>query len=186
MILSDNTIIRLINECKIVIEPLNMNDVQPASVDVHLSNEFRKFTNYELSHIDVKQDTSNLTELVVMSDDKPFMLHPGEFVLASTVERVEIPDHIVSRLEGKSSLARLGLVIHSTAGFIDPGWKGPITLELSNNARLPITLYPGMKIGQLSFLWLTTPADRPYGSPGLGSKYQNQQGPTASKISEEF
>lgn len=139
-----------------------------------------------MSHIDVKQNLEDLTELVEMEEDNPFMLHPGEFVLGSTLERVALPTDLVARLEGKSSLGRLGLLIHSTAGFVDAGWDGQLTLELSNVANLPITLYSGMKIGQISFMRMTTPADVPYGSSAVGSKYQGQRGPRPSRYWENF
>ena len=144
------------------------------------------FRNHTHRVIDVKENQEDLTELVELSEDDCFMLHPGEFVLGSTAERIGVPDDLVARIEGKSSLGRLGLLIHSTAGFIDPGFHGHITLELSNVATLPITLYPGMKIGQISFLVMTTPADHPYGSSGTGSKYQGQRGPTPSRYYENF
>ena len=144
------------------------------------------FRNHNLRAIDVKEDQEELTELVAISEDDVLMLHPGEFILGSTVERVRLPNDLVGRLEGKSSLGRLGLLIHSTAGFVDAGWDGHLTLELSNVANLPITLYPGMKIGQISFLRMTTPAAIPYGSAGLGSKYQHQRGPTPSRYFENF
>jgi dCTP deaminase len=166
-----------------VIDPFDPAGVQPSSVDLHVDAEFRVFRNNRYPFIDVKQE-QDLTELVEVKPDEPFILHPGEFVLGSTLERVSIPDDLVARLEGKSSLGRLGLLIHSTAGYVDPGWDGFLTLELSNVANLPITLYPGMKIGQISFFQLTTAAETPYGS--AGNKYQNQQGPTASRFHEEF
>ena len=183
MILSDRTIREQIDAGRIVIEPFDPACVQPSSVDLHVDAEFRVFRNNRYPYIDVKQQ-QDLTELVEVKPDEPFILHPGEFVLGSTLERVSIPDDLVARLEGKSSLGRLGLLIHSTAGYVDPGWDGFLTLELSNVANLPITLYPGMKIGQISFFQLTTAAETPYGS--AGNKYQNQRGPTASRIHEEF
>jgi dCTP deaminase len=183
MILSDRTIREQIDAGRIVIDPFDPACVQPSSVDLHVDAEFRVFRNNRYPFIDVKQ-AQDLTELVEVKPDEPFILHPGEFVLGSTLERVAIPDDLVARLEGKSSLGRLGLLIHSTAGYVDPGWDGYLTLELSNVANLPITIYPGMKIGQISFFQLTTPADTPYG--GSGSKYQGQRGPTASRIHEEF
>jgi dCTP deaminase len=155
-------------------------------VDLHVDRYFRVFRNHTMGHIDVKQDQEDLTELVTIQPDDVFILHPGEFVLGSTAERVALPDDLVARLEGKSSLGRLGLLIHSTAGFVDAGFSGHLTLELSNVANLPITLYPGMKIGQISFLRMTTPAERPYGSAGTGSKYQGQRGPTPSRYFENF
>ncbi|MDP9328115.1 MAG: dCTP deaminase [Actinomycetota bacterium] len=183
MILSDRTIREQIDAGRIVIDPFDPACVQPSSVDLHVDAEFRVFRNNRYPFIDVKQK-QDLTELVEVKPDEPFILHPGEFVLGSTLERVSIPDDLVARLEGKSSLGRLGLLIHSTAGYVDPGWDGFLTLELSNVANLPITLYPGMKIGQISFFQLTTAAETPYGS--AGNKYQNQQGPTASRFHEEF
>src|SRR5207244_532998 len=160
--------------------------VQPSSVDLHVDRTIRTFHNARYPYIDVKKEMAELTELVEVDGDTPFILHPGEFVLGSTLERVRLPDDLVARLEGKSSLGRLGLLIHSTAGYVDPGWDGYLTLELSNVANLPITIYPGMKIGQISFFRLTTPAEVPYGSRARGSKYQGQRGPTASRFFEEF
>jgi len=186
MVLSDRTIREEIGKGRIVIDPLDLGCVQPASVDVHLDNKFLVFRNSRRPFIDVRESADDLTELVEIEEDTPFMLHPGEFVLGSTLESVTLPDDLVARLEGKSSLGRLGLLIHSTAGYVDPGWQGKLTLELSNVAKLPITLYFGMKIGQLSFLRLTTPAEHPYGADGLGSKYQGQQEPTASRYHWDF
>jgi dCTP deaminase len=186
MILSDRTIRDELANGRIVIEPFEPGCVQPSSVDLHLDRWFRVFRNHTLGHIDVKQNLEDLTELVSVEDDDPFILHPGEFVLGSTLERVGLPDDLVGRLEGKSSLGRLGLLIHSTAGFVDAGWDGQLTLELSNVASLPITLYPGMKIGQISFMRMTTPADTPYGTGALGSKYQGQKGPRPSRYWENF
>ena len=162
MILSDRTIREQLAAGRLVIDPFDDTLVQPSSVDVRVAREFRVFHNNRQPYIDVRKPSEDLTDLVEIGDDEPFILHPGEFVLGSTVERVAIPDDLVARLEGKSSLGRLGLLIHSTAGYIDPGWDGHITLELSNVARLPITIYAGMKIGQLSFQQLTTPIDQPY------------------------
>ena len=184
-VLSDHTIKTLLAEGRIVVDPLGDGCIQPASVDVHLDKHILVFRNSRRPFIDVRQDLSDLTEMEEIGD-QPFMLHPGEFVLGSTLESIEIPDDLVARLEGKSSLGRIGLLIHSTAGYVDPGWKGHLTLELSNVANLPITLYHGMKIGQLSFLQLSTPADVPYGSPELGSKYQGQTVPTASRAYRDF
>ena len=184
-VLSDRTIKTLLAEGRIVVDPLGDGCIQPASVDVHLDKHILVFRNSRRPYIDVRQDLSDLTEMEEIGD-QPFMLHPGEFVLGSTLESIEIPDDLVARLEGKSSLGRIGLLIHSTAGYVDPGWKGNLTLELSNVANLPITLYHGMKIGQLSFLQLSTPADVPYGSPELGSKYQGQTVPTASRAYRDF
>ncbi len=186
MILSDRTIRAALDAGRIVIEPLGEGCIQPSSVDLHVDRLFRVFRNHTMGHIDVKQDLEDLTELVEIGEDDCFMLHPGEFVLGSTLERVALPDDLVARLEGKSSLGRLGLLIHSTAGFVDAGWDGHLTLELSNVANLPITLYPGMKIGQISFLEMTTPADQPYGTGDLGSKYRGQRGPTPSRYFENF
>src|SRR5438270_2657708 len=186
MILSDRTIREELAAGRIVIEPVDEADIQPSSVDLRLDRYFRVFRNHTQRVIDVKEDQENLTELVEIPQDDVFILHPGEFVLGSTAERVALPDDLVARLEGKSSLGRLGLLIHSTAGFVDAGWDGHLTLELSNVANLPITLYPGMKIGQISFLRMTTPAAQPYGSTGLGSKYQGQRGPTPSRYFENF
>lgn len=186
MILSDRTIREELAAGRIVLEPFDESLVQPSSVDVRLDRYFRVFLNHTMAVIDVKKNLEELTRLVEIGDDRPFVLHPGEFVLASTLERIALPADLVGRVEGKSSLGRLGLLIHSTAGFIDAGWDGHITLELSNVANLPITLYPGMKIGQISFLRMTTPADVPYGSDGLRSKYQGQRGPTPSRYWENF
>ncbi|TMK81655.1 MAG: dCTP deaminase [Actinobacteria bacterium] len=186
MILSDRSIREEIELGRIEIDPFDERSVQPSSVDLHVDRTFRTFHNARYPFIDVKKEMPELTELVEVPDDTPFILHPGEFVLGSTVERVRLPDDLVARLEGKSSLGRLGLLIHSTAGYVDPGWDGYLTLELSNVANLPITIYPAMKIGQISFFRLTTAADRPYGSQGRGSKYQGQRGPTASRFYEEF
>jgi dCTP deaminase len=186
MILSDRSIREALATGRIVIDPLDEACIQPSSVDLRLDHYFRVFRNHTAPVIDVKQDMRHLTELVEVPDDGVFLLHPGEFALGSTLERVALADDLVSRVEGKSSLGRLGLLIHSTAGFIDPGFDGHITLELSNVANLPITLYPGMRIGQVSFLNMTTPAEHPYGSGPLGSKYQGQRGPTPSRYFENF
>ena len=186
MVLSDRTIRRLLGEGRIVIDPYDETLLQPSSVDVRVDRFFRVFHNARYPFIDVKEPQEELTELVEIADDQPFILHPGEFVLGSTLERVQLPDDLVARLEGKSSLGRLGLLIHSTAGFVDPGWDGHVTLELSNVANLPITIYYAMKIGQLSFVQLTEPAERPYGSDALGSKYQGQRGPTPSRYWQNF
>jgi dCTP deaminase len=186
VVLSDRTIGRLIGEGRIGIDPYDPSLMQPSSLDVRVDSLFRVFRNSRYPYIDVKQAQEELTELVEVGDDAPFILHPGEFVLGSTLERVRLPDDLVARLEGKSSLGRLGLLIHSTAGFIDPGWDGHVTLELSNVANLPITIYPGMKIGQVSFVQMTEPAEHPYGSGALGSKYQGQKGPTPSRYWKNF
>ena len=186
MILSDRTIRAELEAGRIVIDPLDERCIQPSSVDLRLDRLFRVFLNHTMPVIDVKEDLEDLTRLVEIGEGEAFILHPGEFVLGSTYERVTLPDDLVGRIEGKSSLGRLGLLIHSTAGFIDAGFSGYLTLELSNVANLPITLYPGMKIGQVSFLRMTTPADVPYGSARVGSKYQGQRGPTPSRYWENF
>lgn len=186
MILSDRTIREELAAGRIVIEPLDESCIQPSSVDLHLDRYFRVFRNHTMGHIDVRENLEDLTELVEADEEDPFILHPGEFVLGSTSERVAIPADLVGRIEGKSSLGRLGLLIHTTAGFVDAGWDGQLTLELSNVASLPITLYPGMKIGQISFIRMTTAADRPYGTGDLGSKYQGQKGPRPSRYWENF
>ena len=186
MILSDRTIREELEQGRIEIDPLLDGAIQPSSVDLRIDRFFRVFRNHTLGYIDVKQDLEALTEAVEIGEDDTFILHPGEFVLGSTLERVRIPDDLVARLEGKSSLGRLGLLIHSTAGFVDAGWNGQLTLELSNVANLPITLYPGMKIGQISFMRMTTAADNPYGSAAAGSKYQDQVGPRPSRYWENF
>jgi dCTP deaminase len=186
MILSDTTIREEIAAGRIEIDPFDPACVQPSSVDLHVDRHFRVFHNHRYPLIDVMSEMPDLTDLVEVAEREPFILHPGEFVLGSTAERVRLPDDLVARLEGKSSLGRLGLLIHSTAGYVDPGWDGYLTLELSNVANLPITIYPGMKIGQISFFRLSTPAEKPYGSREAGSKYQGQRGPTASRFFEEF
>ena len=186
MILSDISIREALGAGRIVIDPLDESCIQPSSIDVKISNLFRVFRNHTAPVIDVKKDLTDLTELIEVPLDGVFMLHPGEFVLGSTLERVAIADDLVARVEGKSSLGRLGLLIHSTAGFIDAGFDGHITLELSNVANLQITLYPGMKIGQVSFMNMTTPAANPYGKGDRGSKYQGQRGPTPSRYFENF
>ncbi len=187
MVLSDRTIRRMLDEGRIGIDPYDDDLLQPSSVDVRVDRYFRVFRNSRYPFIDVREPMEELTELVEITDDEqPFILHPGEFVLGSTLERITLPDDLVARLEGKSSLGRLGLLIHSTAGFIDPGWDGHVTLELSNVANLPITIYYGMKIGQISFVQMTDPAETPYGAGSLGSKYQGQQGPTPSRYWKNF
>jgi dCTP deaminase len=186
VVLSDRTIRRLLGEGRIGIDPYDPALMQPSSLDVRVDRYFRVFRNSRYPFIDVKAAQEELTELVEVVGDEAFILHPGEFVLGSTLERVTLPDDLVARLEGKSSLGRLGLLIHSTAGFIDPGWDGHVTLELSNVANLPITIYPEMKIGQLSFVQLSEAAERPYGSEGIGSKYQGQRGPTPSRYWQNF
>jgi dCTP deaminase len=187
MVLSDGAIRRAIDEGRIRLDPFDPALVQPASIDVRCDRRFRVFRNSRYGFIDVKVPMPDLTELVeAPDDDEPFILHPGEFVLGSTLERLTLGVDIVARLEGKSSLGRLGLQVHSTAGFVDPGFDGHVTLELSNVANLPITLYPRMKIGQVSFLELSEAAEQPYGSGGLGSKYQGQVGPTPSQYWRNF
>ena len=186
MVLSDRTIRSEIDAGRIVIDPFDESLVQPSSIDVRVDSRFRVFNNARYPYIDVRQEMPDLTELVEVQGGEPFILHPGEFVLGQTLEWVELPDDLVARLEGKSSLGRLGLLIHSTAGYVDPGWKGNLTLELSNVANLPIALYYGMKIGQISFFRMSSAVDRPYGSPELGSKYQGQSEPTASAFHRDF
>jgi dCTP deaminase len=185
-VLSDRDIRTALEAGEIAIKPYDANDLQPSSVDLHLDRSFRVFRNNRYPYIDVRSPQPDLTELLTVADDEPFVLHPGEFVLGQTLEWVELPNDLVARLEGKSSLGRLGLLIHSTAGYVDPGWKGNLTLELSNVANLPIALYFGMKIGQISFFKMSSPVDRPYGSPSLGSKYQGQSEPTASAFHRDF
>ena len=185
-VLSDRDIAIALAGGRVKIEPYEEADLQPSSIDLHLDRSFRVFRNNRYAFIDVRAPQTDLTELLTVTDDEPFVLHPGEFVLGQTLEWVELPNDLVARLEGKSSLGRLGLLIHSTAGYVDPGWKGKLTLELSNVANLPIALYFGMKIGQISFFEMSSPVDRPYGSAGLGSKYQGQSEPTASAYFEDF
>jgi len=185
-VLSDRDIRAALQSGRVRIDPYDPTCLQPSSVDLHLDREFRVFRNSRYPFIDVRQPQPDLTELQAIEDDQPFILHPGEFVLGQTLEWVELPDDLVSRLEGKSSLGRLGLLIHSTAGYVDPGWKGNLTLELSNVANLPIALYFGMKIGQISFFKMSSPVERPYGSKELGSKYQGQSRPTASEFYRDF
>lgn len=182
MVLSDRSIRLALAKGRIVIDPCDPDDIQPSSVDLHLGEDFQVFRNSRYPYIDPAREQPGLTEQVTASVEEPFVLHPGEFALGTTVERISLPDDIVGRLEGKSSLGRLGLLIHSTAGYVDPGWDGRLTLELSNVANLPILLTPGMKIGQISFAEMTTPVDRPYGHPELGSKYQGQERATPSRM----
>jgi len=186
VVLSDRSIRRALAAGRIRLEPFDEGLIQPASIDVRCDRRFRVFRNSRYGFIDVRVEMPELTELVEAADGEPFILHPGEFVLGSTLERITLPDDLVARLEGKSSLGRLGLLIHSTAGFIDPGWDGHVTLELSNVANLPITIYHSMKIGQISFMQMTEPAASPYGSSSLGSKYQGQRGPTPSRYWQNF
>jgi dCTP deaminase len=186
MLLSDRDILAEIGTGRLAVEPWEPELVQPSSVDVRLDRFFRVFDNSRYTHIDPSIQQDELTTLVEPADDEPFVLHPGEFVLGSTLEIVTLPDDLAGRLEGKSSLGRLGLLTHSTAGFIDPGFSGHITLELSNVANLPITLWPGMKIGQLCLFRLSSPAEHPYGSAIYGSRYQGQRGPTPSRSHLNF
>ena len=186
VVLSDRTIRQEIESGRIVIDPFEPSNVQPSSVDLRVDRQFRVFHNARYPYIDVRQPMDDLTELVEIPDDEPFILHPGEFVLGQTLERVTLPDDLVARLEGKSSLGRLGLLIHSTAGFVDSGFSGNLTLELSNVANLPITIYHGMPIGQISFMRMDGPVERPYGSGEAGSKYQGQAEPTPSRFYLNF
>jgi dCTP deaminase len=186
MLLSDRDIVAEIKSGRVALEPYDQELVQPSSIDVRLDRFFRVFNNSRYTHIDPSIQQDELTTLVEPNGDEAFVLHPGEFVLGSTLEIVTLPDDVASRLEGKSSLGRLGLITHSTAGFIDPGFSGHITLELSNVANLPIMLWPGMKIGQLCLIRLSTPAQHPYGSSVYGSRYQGQRGPTASRSYQNF
>lgn len=186
MLLSDRDILTHIAQKHIEIEPYREDLIQPSSIDVRLDNHFRVFNNSRYTHIDPAQRQDDLTTLISRNHDEPLVLHPGEFVLGATLEVFKLPDFLAGRLEGKSSLGRLGLLTHSTAGFIDPGFHGQITLELSNVANLPVTLWPGMKIGQLCLLQLTSPSLNPYGAGAIGSKYQGQRGPTPSKAYLNF
>ncbi|WP_371480509.1 dCTP deaminase [Kitasatospora sp. NBC_00315] len=186
MLLSDKDIRAEIDKGRVVIDPFDPSMVQPSSIDVRLDRFFRVFENHRYPHIDPSEEQPDLTRLVEPEGDEAFILHPGEFVLASTYEVITLPDDVASRLEGKSSLGRLGLLTHSTAGFIDPGFSGHVTLELSNVATLPIKLYPGMKIGQLCLVRLSSPSEHPYGSERYGSRYQGQRGPTASRSHLNF
>lgn len=186
MLLSDRDLLTEIDNKRVAVEPFDLEMIQPSSIDVRLDRMFRVFDNHKYPHIDPSIEQEDLTRLVEPEGDNPFILHPGEFVLGSTLEVVSLPDDLAGRLEGKSSLGRLGLLTHSTAGFIDPGFSGHITLELSNVATLPIKLFPGMKIGQLCIFRLSSPADHPYGSEKYGSRYQGQRGPTASRSFANF
>jgi len=186
MLLSDRDIKSEIDKGRVVLEPYDVNMIQPSSVDVRLDRLFRTFENHKYAHIDPAENQPELTREVAVEGQDPFILHPGEFVLGSTFEVITLPDDIAGRLEGKSSLGRLGLLTHSTAGFIDPGFSGHVTLELSNVATLPIKLWPGMKIGQLCLFRLESPAEHPYGSAVYGSRYQGQRGPTPSKAYLNF
>lgn len=186
VLLSDRDIRQQITSGRVSVEPWTPDFVQPSSLDVRLDRYFRLFDNHKYPVIDPAVEQDEMTRLVDVGSDEPFVLHPGEFVLGSTYELVSLPDDIAARLEGKSSLGRLGLLTHSTAGFIDPGFTGHITLELSNTATMPIKLYPGMKIGQLCFFQLSSPAEAPYGQGASGSRYQGQRGPTASRSFQNF
>lgn len=186
MLLSDRDIWAEVEGGRVAIDPFESTMVQPASVDVRLDRYFRVFENHRYPHIDPSQEQPGLTRLIEPEGDEPFVLHPGEFVLASTHERVSLPDDVAGRLEGKSSLGRLGLLTHSTAGWIDPGFTGHVTLELSNTATLPIKLWPGMKIGQLCLFRLSSASEHPYGSAKHESRYQDQRGPTASRSFHNF
>ncbi len=186
MVLSDRTIRAEVEAGRIAFDPFDPSLIQPSSVDMRVDRKFRVFHNARRPYIDVREAMEDLTELVEVKGDEPFILHPGEFVLGQTLERVRLPDDIVARLEGKSSLGRLGLLIHSTAGFVDAGFEGNLTLELSNVANLPITIYHGMPIGQISFMRMDSPVERPYGSDETGSKYQGQDEPTPSRFYLNF
>jgi dCTP deaminase len=186
MLLSDGDIRRQIEDGRIGLDPLDLNLLQPSSIDVRLDRFFRLFDNHKYPYIDPREQQDELTRLVEVASDEAFILHPGEFVLGSTYEYVKLPNDIAARLEGKSSLGRLGLLTHSTAGFVDPGFEGHVTLELSNVATLPIKLWPGMKIGQLCFFQLSSESENPYGSDKYGSRYQGQRGPTASRSYLKF
>ncbi len=186
MLLSDRDILAEIEAKRIVLEPYDEALLQPSSIDFRLDRYFRVFENHRYPHIDPAADQSDLTREVEPNGDEPFILHPGEFVLGSTLEVVSLPDDLAARVEGKSSLGRLGLLTHATAGFVDPGFSGHVTLELANVATLPIKLYPGMKIGQLCFFRLSSPAQHPYGSAKYGSRYQGQRGPTPSRSYANF
>jgi dCTP deaminase len=186
MVLSDRTIKAEIAAGRLVLDPYDPELVQPSSVDVRVDRRFRVFHNSRRPFIDVREPMQDLTEMVTVDGDEPFVLHPGEFVLGQTLERVTLPNDLAARLDGKSSLGRMGLLIHSTAGFVDPGWTGNLTLELSNVANLPITIYYGMPIGQISFMRMDLAVERPYGSDEAGSKYQGQAEPTPSRFHQNF
>ena len=180
-VLSDGTIRRLVADGRVVIDPWDPDMVQPASVDLRLGDSFRVFHNHLAPAIDLDRPPEHLTELIVIDSGKSFVIHPGEFVLGATLERVQLPDDVVARIEGKSSLGRLGLIVHATAGFVDPGFAGTLTLEITNLTRIPIILWPGKPIAQLSFMALDRPAERPYGHPELGSHYHGQVAATESR-----
>ena len=186
MLLSDRDITAQLAEGRIGLDPYDASLVQPSSIDVRLDKFFRLFDNHKYPFIDPAEDQPELTRFIETKPDEPFILHPGEFALGSTYEVVSLPDDIASRVEGKSSLGRLGLLTHATAGFVDPGFSGHVTLELANVATLPIKLYPGMKIGQFCFFRLSSPSEHPYGSEKYGSRYQGQRGPTPSRSFQNF
>ena len=186
MVLSDRDIKAELEKGRILIEPLDLADIQPASVDVRLGSNFRIFINSRHTFIDPRHAQPDLTETINVPEGEAFVLHPGQFALGTTLERVALPDDVLGKLEGKSTLGRLGLMIHSTAGYVDPGWDGELTLELSNVATLPITLWPGMKIGQLCFFRLSSAAENPYGSAGNLNRYLGQRGPTPSRSAQNF
>jgi dCTP deaminase len=186
VVLSDRTIKSELAAGRIVVDPYDPGLVQPSSIDVRVDRKFRVFHNARYPYIDVRAPMEGLTELIEVGDDDPFILHPGEFVLGQTLEAISLPNDIVARLEGKSSLGRLGLLIHSTAGFVDPSFQGNLTLELSNVANLPITIYYGMPIGQISFMRMDGPVETPYGAEGAKSKYQGQAEPTPSRFYQNF
>lgn len=185
-VLSDRSIREELAARRLVIDPLDEDCIQPASVDLHLDRAFRLFRITRRPFIDVRRPVDDLTELVTIEGEEPFIIQPGTFCLTSTLESVTLPHDIVARVDGKSSLGRLGLLVHATAGYVDPGWTGRLTLELSNQSQMPIALYYRMRIAQISFLRLSTPVQRPYGSPQLGSKYQGQTGPTPSRAFQDF
>ena len=186
MLLSDRDIKAELEKGRVRLDPLDLAMVQPASVDIRLDRFFRTFENHKYAYIDPASEQEGLTRLVEVKPDEPFVLHPGEFVLGSTFEVVTLPDDVAARVEGKSSLGRLGLLTHATAGFVDPGFSGHVTLELSNVANLPVMLYPGMKIGQLCFFRMSSASEHPYGSSVYGSRYQGQRGPTPSRSFQNF
>ena len=186
MIFSDRSIKEAIASGRITVTPYTEEFVQPSSIDLRVDRYFRVFENHKYSMIDPRKRQEDLTKIVEVPPGEPFVLHPGEFVLGATLERITLGNDVVARLEGKSSLGRIGLLIHSTAGFVDPGFDGHLTLELSNVASLPIAIYPGMKIGQISYYLMTTEAENPYGSSEAGSRYQGQRGPTPSKVHQDF
>ena len=186
MILSDRSIREALEAGRLQVEPMAEDALQPASLDIRLDRDFRVFRHHRRAYIDVREPVEDLTEVETIADDEPFVLHPGEFVLGSTLERVRLGTDIVARVEGKSSLGRLGLLVHATAGYVDPGWDGHLTMELSNVSTLPIRLYYGMKIGQLCLFRLSSPAEHPYGSEKYGSRYQGQRGPTPSRSFANF